>query len=442
MVDETASSTWLFRASSLLTDRFPEGGARLLDALVRASAGSSLLRSHVMASARAAVGRVRSFRRILVVPDLNIGDAVMLQAAVVGLRDYFPAAEIDYAASRLARDLVEGSDEITNVHPALRSTPHPGAGDARGVRWLTTARRYDLVFNFCAFFPDAALVPAGTPVVGFAALAAQLLHATRLRDAPAHVVAQTHALVHELLSPLHTPVRGRPFTGVSITLSDEAAERGAELVGRMRTDGLPLVLVNPDSSSRFTRPPIELQARLLQALLALPCTPVLGAGHTEPGIEARILARLPRAARSRIQVLSASTPIDAYAAVVDAAAVFISGDTGPLHLAAARKTSRSGRIGFRNRTAVLALFGATPARLYGYDSARAGFLAANQEAPSFAHAGASPCRNLTCIHKSAKSCGSVRCFHALDIDAVLGDIRRALGAAWANARARAVAEPA
>jgi len=107
--------------------------------------------------------------------------------------------------------------------------------------------------------------------------------------------------------------------------------------------------------------------------------------------------------------------LDVYAAVLDYADVFITGDTGPLHLAAARRYARSGSHRFRNRTAVLSLFGATISRMSGYDSSQAGYLAANQDAPSWCYVAASPCRNVTCLNKCFKTCRTVRCFEGANV---------------------------
>jgi len=102
--------------------------------------------------------------------------------------------------------------------------------------------------------------------------------------------------------------------------------------------------------------------------------------------------------------------------------VFISGDTGPLHIAAARKVSPTGRHPVRNRTAVLSFFGATPARLSGYDSSQPGFLAANQDAPSWTFVSRSPCRNITCLDKLYKTCRVVRCFEGLDLEGMVAKV--------------------
>jgi hypothetical protein len=82
-------------------------------------------------------------------------------------------------------------------------------------------------------------------------------------------------------------------------------------------------------------------------------------------------------------IVPLSFPLDSYGALVDFFDGYITGDTGPLHIAAAEKRLVSGQQKFKNSTAIFSIFGVTPARIYGYDSHRDGFLAAHQKAPSF-----------------------------------------------------------
>jgi hypothetical protein len=66
----------------------------------------------------------------------------------------------------------------------------------------------------------------------------------------------------------------------------------------------------------------------------------------------------------------------------------------------------------------VSVFGATLPRMSGYDSSRPGFLAGNQDAPSWCFHVASGCHNITCLNKLYKTCRVVRCFEAIDVDAV------------------------
>ncbi len=417
-----------FQASSRLTDHFPRYGARALNTLVGAAVGNPLLLAHEAAGARAALHRAAALDRLLVVADLNIGDAVMMQAAIAAIRDFLPDAEIDYAISRLARPLIQGAAENATLRPIFGSgLPEPR--DARAVRRLAEARGYDVIFNFCHFFNPRALAPTGMPVVPADALALMLMRTRRSSNAVAHITFQAYRFVHQLLGGLLAPTRTGPFSGVAVHLSTRAAERAADFLDRRHGGPEPLVMLNPDASSRFTRPPLDLQVSLLKRLLSLPVTVILGAGHTWPGIEQRLLTSLRPTQRDRVRVLPASMPLDGYTALTDACDIFITGDTGPLHLAAARKEGGGRAVAWRNRTAIVSIFGATPVRVYGYASGRPGFLPANQRAPSFAHVAPSPCRNLTCIHKHAKRCRAVRCFEHLDVENVLADVRRVLSGA-------------
>jgi hypothetical protein len=145
------------------------------------------------------------------------------------------------------------------------------------------------------------------------------------------------------------------------------------------------------------------------------------------GIGQRLKALMPSRFISKVKLIPARLSLEAYAAVIDLCDVFISPDTGPLHIAAARKYSRTGRYEFSNRTAVQSYFGATPPRMSGYDSSQRGYLPANQDAPSWCHEAASACRNITCLNKIYKTCRQVRCFEDVDIAGMVRQIRDYLG---------------
>ena len=124
---------------------------------------------------------------------------------------------------------------------------------------------------------------------------------------------------------------------------------------------------------------------------------------------------IPLQYQKKVTIVPVSMPIDAYAILIDFADIFVTGDTSPLHIAAAQKISQSGNYDFKNKTAVLSIWGATPSRIYGYDSIREGYFPANQNAPSRVFVAESPCRNITRINKMSKACKYVRCFNSLNI---------------------------
>jgi hypothetical protein len=180
-------------------------------------------------------------------------------------------------------------------------------------------------------------------------------------------------------------------------------------------------MINPDASAKFTRIPFDIQLSLLNKFVDLNLTVLLGSGHVEKLIENRLINSLPVEKREKIIIVPASMKLDSYSALVDFSDIYISGDTGPLHLAAARKYSRTTGESLKNKTAIFSVFGATPPRIYGYDSTKDGFFAANQDAPSKIFIAPSPCRNITCIDKLGKACSDVRCFQSLDTNKIVSE---------------------
>jgi hypothetical protein len=149
-------------------------------------------------------------------------------------------------------------------------------------------------------------------------------------------------------------------------------------------------------------------------------------------VEDEILEGIPGESASRMVVCPESLPLEDFTALSDRCRVFISGDTGPLHLAAARKLDPRGQHSYLNRTAVVGVFKATDPRIYGYDSTRANFVAAAQDAPSWSLEAAPDCKNLSCsLQRITQTCPADRCRDALDPEAaaalVLDELRRQAG---------------
>jgi ADP-heptose:LPS heptosyltransferase len=406
-----------FDATSRLTHLFPKTGARFLDFAVRPVVGSPLLSEYFAYRNRRTVHRIGSLRKILIIPDIHIGDAVMSQSALTAVRELYPEAHVDYVINKTARPLIDGNPEATTILPLFPGGALPSAGVLASLRGLAAAGDYDLILNFSPFIRDQDIAADGQASLNLMTSAADIVRFELDAFKVVHFVYRSYRFPRDLLSLIAPPARAARFRGVRLTLSDEAVERAAAFVSRtgFPRDG-PFLMVNPDTASRFTRLPFETQHDFLLRLAALEVPVLLGEGHTEARIGERLKARLPPPLRARIAVIPADLALEAYAALIDLCEVFVSGDTGPLHLAAARKYSRSGRHAFRNRTAVLSVFGATPARMSGYDSDRPGYLPANQDAPSWSYTAGSPCRNITCLNKLYKTCPAVRCFEEVDLD--------------------------
>jgi len=413
----------LFRASSLLTDWFPRTGAWLLNATISGLLGNNFLINNSLKENIDRLKQVKEFRRILVIGDLNIGDAINLQAAISGLRDFFPDSEIHYVTNRSAVNLIDGNSEISTLWPVFTCAPFPNENDLKNIKTLVAENRYNVIFNFCPFIKENRLFRKDQNVINYFPLVLILVRNNREAITNNHIVYQTHRFIHYLFSDLVTNKRKELFKGVNLTLSDAAIKQAQTiLVSKDLPRGNPLILYNPDAASRFSRIPFELQGSIIKQLAQLPYVILLGAGHTAKNIELMLQNLLPPSQRSKVIIIPPSVPLDCYAALIDFSDVFITGDTGLLHIGAARKCARSKNYKFRNKTAIFSVFGASSARIYGYDSQLSEFFSANQEAPSYVYIAESPCRNITCINKMAKTCKSVRCFQSLDTGKIVHDI--------------------
>lgn len=411
----------LFNASSRLTDHFPRSGSRILELTVRPLASNPLLSALFTHHNRRVVRGFKSFRSFLVVPDIHIGDAVMSQSALTALRDFFYEARVDYVVNRTAYPLIEGNPEATHVLPFFSNGSFPSSADLLDLRGMIQRGGYDLVLNFCPYINEKDMGLNGDRMLNFLTYAPTIVRNEKRPSEINHFAFQTYRFSWELLSLVAEPHRPEHFMGLRLTLGDRAVEEAQRFAaGADLTDGLPVIMFNPDAASPFTRMPFKKQAGLLARIARLNTAVLVAAGHTETGIGKRLIAFLPHSLRSEVRIVPASLSLEAFTALIDICDVFVTGDTGPLHLAAARKSSRSGRYKFRNRTAVLSFFGATPARMSGYDSFQPGYLPANQDAPSWSYTARNPCRNITCLNKIFKTCRTIRCFDEVDEEGIAG----------------------
>ncbi len=409
--------------TSRLTRYFPKTGARFLNAVLLPVIGSPFLVALSKHHQKREIQRCHSFHRFLIVPDCHIGDSMMTQSAATAIRDFFPDAEVDYVVNKTAFSLIEGNQDLTRAIPLFSGSSFLSPAEKSALRRLLAEGRYDLCLSFSPFLKRGEINSNGTVFLDFMIRTPMIIYNERRPAAINHFIRQQYDFTHEALALISRPARTDVFNGVSIQLSDTAVDqsfRFAAECGLSRT--LPVVFFNPDGAFRFTRIPFDKQAALLKRIALSKVSVLLGEGHTEKGIGLRLKESLPLPARARVHIVPASLSLEAFAGLIDLSDVFVSGDTGPLHVAAARKYSRTKRFVFRNRTAILSIFGATPARMSGYDSHRPGFLPAHQDAPSWCYVAGSPCRNITCLDKMLKTCPTVRCFEQMDIEALAGRV--------------------
>jgi ADP-heptose:LPS heptosyltransferase len=416
-------SLTFFDFTSKLTTWFPRGGAWLFDHTLIPAVGNLIVGKLTKRHNFGVLKSVKSFKKILVVSDIHIGDTILSGGGIAVFRDYFPDARIDYVVKKSVKCLYDGNPDITNLYPVFTGSQFPNESDLAAVKKLAFENDYDLCLNCCPFISDHKIFPPGQKVLNMVTAAPKILSNLTDKTGSCHFMYQTYDLPGEYLPKITGRNSPRPFHGFPVTLSDEAHGHALNFLKENKISlDQRIYFLNPDTASVFNRIPFDSQFILLKGLLALPGHVLLGSGFTAKDIEKQLLQKLTDGEKLKLSVVPKTLDLDAYAALLDFADIFISGDTGPLHIGAARKISKTGNVKFRNKTFVISVFGATNARMSGYDSTDPLFPPADQDCHSRCYVSESRCRNITCMNKMAKTCKTVRCFEFLDTEKILADI--------------------
>ena len=276
--------------------------------------------------------------RILVVRLSSLGDVVHAVPAVAGLRRTLPDARIDWLVDDRYRelvDLVAAVDRRIGVPRTRRLARLP-----RLVRALRAAR-YDVALDLQGLLKSALLARSagarrliGLDRAHLRERPARWLYSEtpRLGD-PVHVIERNLALVACLgvrAGPFEFPIADRP----SAVVERARAALGADCAR-------PFALVNPGAawaSKRWSPARFGAVARGLWSTRGLRSVVLWG-----PGERARAERVVVAAAGAAVP--APATTVGGLVALARAAAVVVSGDTGPLHVAAAVGTPIVGIYG-------------------------------------------------------------------------------------------------
>jgi heptosyltransferase-2 len=372
-------------------------------------------------------------KRILVIPDINIGDAVITQSFISPLKYFFPDMEINYIYQRKAYPLIKANPYIDRHFPLFRNLGFPSKRDCKILKNVIERCAFDLIINFCPYLSKNNFKSANSSVINPIRFMANVIRDYTSDKHKAQIVFQMNKFAKELIEEF--PSNIKPKTKQKTKFSENHLFTTQQLYKKTRKimDKLNInphtkkILFNPDTASPYTLIPLKFQLELLKGILSRNnLTLLLNCGFIFKGIEKNILNEIPSSLRKKIVVIPRDIPIDVYAALIDNSNMFITGDTGPLHIAAAKKIIVNSDNHFRNSTAVIGIFGATSAKIYGYDSFSDEYLSASQAAPSKVFEAFPACKNLTCIDKIFKKCPEVRCFDGLEPEPVIDYVQNYL----------------
>lgn len=291
--------------------------------------------------------RWRQARRVLLVRLDNLGDVLLMTPAIRAVRRSLPTARLTLLTSPVGAQVGHLNPDVDQVlvyeapwvDPWCR-LPHDSA---RELRMMATLRqcRFDGAIIFTSFRQSP------LPAAYLCYLADIPLRLAASIDGPGSLLTTRHRHPDRLI---HEVERALDLVGsIGIQASDldlvlqvpEEARRAisALLAEPGLRDGRPVVVVHPGCSMPARTYPWELYAEVVELLTArLGARVVLTGSIEERRLAGRILERLSPSARAATLALAGELTFPELCALVEAADLLITNNTGPMHVAAAVKT--------------------------------------------------------------------------------------------------------
>lgn len=274
--------------------------------------------------------------KFLIVRLGSLGDIIHAVPAAAALRRTFPEAQIDWAVDARHAEVLELVPVINRsvvVNPSRAGSLSSVIGDLRRAK-------YDAVLDLQGLLKSAVLARvSGAPrVIGFPAellreRAARFFYTETAGEAAPHVIDKNLSLVNAL---------GVRMPDVEFPLEDRHPEAAAEARFRLSLPaGARFALLNPGAAWPNKRwPPVYFAevSRELAKRHGLRSLVLWGPGEEQ-------IAHAVAAASDNTAAVSPPTRIADLISLSKAASLMVSGDTGPMHIAAACGTPLVGIFG-------------------------------------------------------------------------------------------------
>jgi lipopolysaccharide heptosyltransferase II len=291
--------------------------------------------------------------RILLVRLRQIGDVVFTTPAIRGLRDRFPDAHLTYIVEPNAAPVVAGNPHLNEVIVTAGRSGLAGLRDDLRVIRRVRAAKFDAAIDFHGG-PRSSLITwlSGAPVrVGYDIRGRSWMYTIRV-PRPRHIRPR-HAVLNQwdLLSALGLPEPDASRMPVEMAIDPiAAASVGKRLAHEGVRAGDRLIVVHVSAGNPFRRWPLDRFAVLVSSLAQPEADRrvVVTSGPSERGAAAAVIEQ----ARARLgtdegrRVLACGEfSLAEFRALVDRAALYIGGDSGPLHIASTSRTPIVGLYG-------------------------------------------------------------------------------------------------
>ena len=280
-----------------------------------------------------------AIKRILVRGPNWLGDAVMCEPALRGLRSLFPDAQIALLVKPAVADLFAGHPALTRVLTYDTKGRHAGLSGKWALAGQLRRQGFDLAILFQNAFEAAFLAfLAGVPRrYGYATDGRSLLLSDPVAAPDRRTLVHQVRYYWDLLKPLG--LTGDPSSPELVVFSEEEQA----MAGRFAQGGLAatdvVVGINPGSTyggakrwlpERFAEVTEQL-CRTIRESREQQVSVVIFGAKGEERLGQEIAAQLS----SRSLVLSGATTIRELMAAVKRCAMLLTNDTGPMHIASA-----------------------------------------------------------------------------------------------------------
>ena len=352
--------------------------------------------------------------RILIVRLRLIGDVVFTTPLLRALRRLHPDAELTYLVEPLAAPIVQGNPHVNEILVIPKRSGLRRLADDLAFARRLRARRFDIAIDLHGG-PRSALLTwaSGAPRrIGYRMPGHAWMY-TELVDRPDDLSPRHSVLKQwDLLAPLGADAATPARDSVEMAGDAAAAARVDTVLGQAGIGPLhPLVMLHVSAGNPFRRWPQESFAEVIAALARRdPVRRFMVTSGPSDAEAARAIveaARLGLGAAAGAAIAHGQFDVAELRVLADRAAVYIGGDSGPLHIAAT------------TRTPIVALFGPTLAeRSMPWRDPR-WFAEAIDDGPLPCR----PCHQRHCVP------GDFRCLTGISPERVVAAAERALRAA-------------
>ncbi len=370
---------------------------------------------------------LKKLDKILVISDVNIGDSVMLQTAVEAFRYYFPDAEIDYMYNAKVDQLISHNPSISTTFPLFHSSTdyNQNKKNLQKIHTVLQQKKYDLILNMCPLVTHQDLKKYNRMVITVINLLLRILNShkrSEMASLPFHIVDYINNLVFHLPASLRPQKNHLQFRGTFVYLDRDIIHQREEFVHEHNLSSEKrIIFINPDTSNIYTFIQPDFYVKLIHSLLQSGEIDhiLLGRSYKFKGTSTEIFNSLSTPLKNHVTMLPRHSSLAFYAAMVDVCDGYVTGDTGPLHIAAAKRVSTWPGYSFNNNTVIVSLFKATEPAIYGYDSFSNLIIDSSQSAPARAFELDLSCKDITCsIQRIIKTCDAAKCMSSFRADEI------------------------